>query len=100
MSVCCIWQPKYSTKEVLIATNKVGNGKNYVFFAGDRNWKDLYSYDGEKVRKYCKISTNGKIYCFCIPLSWLVSEGDLPTEYQLQRDKEYENFKKKYSKKG
>lgn len=99
MSVCCIWQPKYSTMEVLIATSKVGSGKNYVYFAGDRNRQDLYSYDGDKVRNSCKITSNGKLYCFCIPLSWLVSEGELPAQYRLQRDVEYAKFKSKFGKK-
>ena len=100
MNACCIWQPKFSTQEVLISTNKVPNGKGYLYFAGDRNHPDLYSYDGYKVKTQCKITSNGKIYCYCIPLSWLNSEGELPSDLVVMRNAEYEKFKKKYSKKG
>jgi len=96
----CIWQPKFSTQEVLIATNKVREGKNYVFFAGDRNHPDLYSYDGSKVKTQCKITSNGKIYCYCIPLSWLENEGDLPDDLKEIKEREYQNYKKRFSKKS
>lgn len=95
MNYVCIWQPKFSTQEVLVATNKVREGKNYLFFAGDRNHPDLYSYDGHKVKLNCKLTSNGKIYCYCIPLSWLENEGELPDELQTIRNQEYEKFKKR-----
>lgn len=93
--VVCIWQPKFSTQEVLVATNKVRDGKNFVFFAGDRNHPDLYSYDGTKVKQDCKVTSNGKIYCYCIPLSWLNNEGDLPKELEQIKEQEYNKFKNK-----
>lgn len=94
----CIWQPKYCTKEVLVATNKVKPGKNLVFFAGDKTYKDLYSYDGDKVRSDCKITSNGKIYCYCIPLSWLSNEGELPENLKEIQINEYNKFKSRMKK--
>lgn len=94
----CIWQPKFSTQEVLVATTKVRDGKNYVFFVADRNYMDLYSFDGNKVKKECKISSNGKILVYDIPLSWLNNEGELPQNLVSYRQQEYDKFKKKMKK--
>ena len=88
MNVTVIWQPKYCTKEVLVSTMKVRDGKNYLFFAEANSYPDLYSYDGTKVKKECNVTSNGKIYCYCIPLSWLNSEGDLPTDLIPIRERE------------
>lgn len=99
MRVTCIWQPKFSTQEVLVATTKVVEGKNYVFFAGDKNHPDLYSFDGDKVKKECKISSNGKILCYDIPLGWLNNEGELPEELVKIKEIEYQKFKTKVKKK-
>lgn len=98
-SVICIWQPKYSTKEVLVATHKVKEGKNYIFFVADRNWQDLYSFDGTKVKETCKISSNGKILVYDIPLSYLSNEGELPEKLIAYRENEYNKFKIKSKKK-
>lgn len=89
-----IWQPKFSTKEVLVAKLAVKPGKNYLYFVADRNHPDLYSYDGDKVRELGKFVFNGKIVCYAFPLDWLVSEGDLPEELEAEREKEYKKFKK------
>lgn len=91
----CMWQPKFSTREVLISTAKVREGKNYVFFACDKGHPDLYSYDGTKVKRECKITSNGKIYCYNIPLDWLENEGELPAQLVEVREKEIFNFNKK-----
>ena len=88
-----IWQMKYCTKSVLIDTSKVGYGKCYIYFVADRNYLDLYSVDGTKVRDKCDIIFNGKIYCFDVPLEWLVNEGELPKELEEQRQVQYEKFK-------
>ena len=98
MTASVIWQPKFSTQEVLVSTAKVREGKNYLFFAADRNHPDLYSYDGTKVKSECKITSNGKIYCYCIPLSWLVNEGELPEELVKVKEIELERFKKSQKK--
>lgn len=98
-NVICIWQPKYSTQEVLAATSKVRDGKNYIFFVADRNWIDLYSFDGTKVKETCKISSNGKIPVYAIPLSYLNNEGELPKKLIAFRQREYDKFKLKSKKK-
>ncbi len=98
MNAVCIWQPKFSTKVVLIDRLKVRSGKNYVFFAADVNHTSLYSYDGDKA-KTCPLTTNGKILCYNIPLDWLENEGDLPQELVAIRDREYAKFKRVNKKK-
>ena len=99
MTATVIWQPKFSTQEVLVSTLKVRDNKNYLFFVADRNHPDLYSYDGSKVKKECKITSNGKILCYNIPLSWLSNEGELPEELVKVRESEYIKFKNKVKKK-
>ena len=98
MKAVCIWQPRYWDKKVLVATDKVREGKNYVYFCADRNMQDLYSYDGTKVRNECKVCSNGKIYCYEIPLHWLVNEGDLPQELIEVKNAQYNKFKTKMNK--
>lgn len=93
-----IWQPKFSTGEVLVDKRIVRDGKNYLFFCCDRNHPDLYSYDGTKVRESKRLCTNGKIICYHFPLDWLDNEGELPEEYHVIRDREYTKFKKFASK--
>lgn len=94
MRASVIWQPKFSTKEVLVAKTNVRPGKNYLYFVADRNHLDLYSYDGSKVIEMSKFVFNGKIVCYAFPLDWLQSEGDLPEELEVEREKEYKKFKK------
>jgi len=89
-----IWQMKYCTKSVLVDTCKVNPGKCYIYFVADRNYTDLYSFDGTKVREKCNIIFNSKIYCYDVPLEWLVNEGPLPDVLEEQRKIEYEKFKK------
>ena len=88
-----IWQMKYCTQSVLVDTSKVGRDKCYIYFVADRNHKDLYSFDGAKVRDNCKIIFNSKIYCYDIPFEWLTNEGELPQELEKSREIEYERFK-------
>lgn len=97
--VICIWQPKFSTQEALVAVHRIRKGKNYIFFVADRNWMDLYSFDGDKVKQNCKISSNGKIPVYAIPLSYLNNEGALPKDLITFREKEYDKFKLKSKKK-
>lgn len=88
-----IWQIKFCTQEVLVDTSKVSNSKVYIFFVADRNHMDLYSFDGAYVRSHCKITFNGKIYCYCVPMELLVNEGELPQELVAYRESEYNKFK-------
>lgn len=99
MKASVIWQPKFSTKEVLVSKLAVKPGKNYLYFVADRNHMDLYSYDGDKVIEAGKFAFNGKIVCYAFPLDWLQSEGDLPEELEAEREKEYAKFKR-YSEKA
>ena len=94
MTAYPIWQMKYCTKSVLVDTCKVNPGKCYIYFVADRNYKDLYSFDGDRVKKECGLIYNGKIYCFDIPISWLNNEGPLTPELEKHRENEYERFKK------
>lgn len=87
-----IWQMKYCTKSVLVDTAKVSRDKVYIYFVADRNYQDLYSFDGAKVRNECKLIHNGKIYCFDVPLEMLVNEGELPSELKARREAEYQKF--------
>lgn len=96
--VSCIWSPRYWDKKVLVNKLNVKKGKCYLFFACDRNYTNLYSFDGERVLKECQLCSNGKIYCYQIPLEWLVNEGELPKELIAIRDKEYSKFKKRMHK--
>lgn len=98
MNAVCIWQPKFCTKEALVAMEKVPKGKGYLYFAADRNHPNLYSYDGEKVRSECRMVSNGKIFCYCIPLSWLVDEGELGDALESERDRQYGRFKRSMGK--
>lgn len=98
MNATCIWSPRYWDKKVLVNKLAVKRGKCYLYFACDRNYPDLYSFDGEKVLNECQLCSNGKIYCYQIPLSWLVNEGDLPQEFIKIRDKEYAKFKARQKK--
>lgn len=93
MTAYPIWQIKFCTQEVLVDTCKVSMGKIYIYFVADRNHKDLYSFDGKWVREHCKVTSNGKIYCFCVPVNALVNEGELPSELEKQREIEYAKFK-------
>ena len=78
----------------MIDTMKVSNNKVYLYFVADRNYPNLYSIDGREVRSKCKIGSNGKIYCYYVPLTMLTNEGELPEEIQKCREKEYIKFKK------
>lgn len=89
-----IWMPRYWDKKVLVDKSKVRNGKNYLYFVVDKKLPDLYSYDGTKVKDECRLTTNGKIYCYEIPLEWLNNEGELPEEFLSTKQKEFNKYQK------
>lgn len=93
-NVACIWQPKYKTREFLVADYCVADGKSYVFFSADRNWTHLYRYDGHKVLTECSKQKNGRGYVYCIPLSWLTDIGELPEQFNAEKEKSYNDYKK------
>jgi hypothetical protein len=79
---------------VLVDRKNIGSGKNYLYFVVDAKYPYLYSFDGDRVKKECKLTSNGKIYCYQIPLDWLNSEGDLPEEFLPTKNKEYQKYQK------
>jgi hypothetical protein len=66
-----IWQPRYSTKSVLVATHKIAIGVNYITFTKDKSlFGNIYKIDGNKARTYPK-QPNGSIEVYEIPMSEL-----------------------------
>ncbi len=94
MKPIVIWQPKFCTREVLVAKTSIREGKNYLFFCGDRNHPDLYSFTGTEAIEHGRWCSNGKIVCLAFSLDLLKNEGELPEEFVPIRDKEYTKFKK------
>lgn len=93
-NISCVWSPRYWDRQVLVSTQCVQPRKCYVYFAADRNYKNLYSYDGEKVMQKCPVQKNGHGTVYVIPMSWLNDEGKLPERFIPDRDAEYEKYKK------
>lgn len=94
MNASPIWMPRYWDKTVLVDRKNVRSGKNYLYFVVDSKYPDLYSYDGDKVKKECKLTSNGKIYCYQIPMDWLNSEGELPPDFLSTKDAENRKYQK------
>jgi hypothetical protein len=94
MNASPIWMPRYWDKMVLVDRKNIRPGKNYLYFVVDTKLPFLYSFDGDKVKKECKLTSNGKIYCYQIPLEWLENSGDLPEEFIKTKNKEYEKYQK------
>jgi hypothetical protein len=69
MNEILIWEPKYSTNSVLVATRKIGKD-NYIKFTKTKAYAGTYYISGEEARK-CPVVTNGRIPCFDIPMSKL-----------------------------
>lgn len=38
--------------------------------------------------------SNGKIFCYCIPLDWLVDEGELPEDEKREQARQHARFRK------
>ncbi len=98
-TIAKIYQPKYKTKEVLVHTRCVDYKRCYLFFVGDRNWKNLYSFDGARVMQECPMQKNGRGLVYVIPLDFLEDEGELPDELERERQRLYPDWKKKFTKK-
>ena len=65
-----IWQPRYSTDSVLIATHKVKNDNLVVFTKAKYLAGKEFYVSGKDIRA-CKLDTNGKIACYDVPMSFL-----------------------------
>lgn len=68
-----IMQPRWKDRTVLIATYKVGRGKNLVRFTKTKSLPDIYSCDYKDIVK-CPTQSNGRIECYAVPLSLFRTE--------------------------
>ena len=68
-----IRQPRWKDRVVLIATYKVGKGKNLVRFTQAKSLPDIYSCDYRDIVR-CPIQSNGTIDCYAVPLSLFKTE--------------------------
>ena len=69
-----IWQPKYSTDEVLIGCHHVQSGDNEIVFTKAPHLKDkIFSITGEKIRTF-KRQPNGKGEVYCVPMKELTEK--------------------------
>lgn len=70
-----IWQPKYKTDSVLIATYKV-ESENTIIFTKAKHLEGMrFHITGEKIRE-CPVTTNGRITCYDVPMKYLDKEID------------------------
>lgn len=92
MNAYGIWMPKWNTREVLIAKDRIRKGKNYIFFTEVKSMKNLYSYLGEEVVANCQLTSNGTIPCYAVPVNMLCDEGELPESLKPM----YEEMHNKY----
>jgi hypothetical protein len=66
-----IWEPKYSTNEVLIGKHHVASGMNEIVFTRAPHLEGkVYLMDGEKIRSFPK-QPNGKGFVYCVPMTEL-----------------------------
>lgn len=65
-----IFEPKYSTRSVLLACHKVADKNKIVFTKAPSMGTEPYYVPGSVVKKCPKIS-NGSIMCFSVPLDEL-----------------------------
>lgn len=65
-----IWEPKYSTKRVLLKADKVRPHNKVVFTKAPSMGTEPYYISGKIVKKYKK-EFNGQIFCHSVPLEEL-----------------------------
>jgi len=65
-----IWNPKWKTREVLIACHKVSKGQNLIRFTKCNALKGIYEASGADIMR-CPIVNNGKLDCYAVPLAML-----------------------------
>ena len=65
-----IYEPKYSTDEVLISTSKVSEYTEHylVKFVKCTKYPDWMYFSGKDIRK-CKTQPNGRGVVYCVPMS-------------------------------
>lgn len=62
-----IFEPKYSTKQVLLKASRVGTHNKIVFTKAKSMGTMPYYVSGKVVKKCPKVS-NGSIWCYSVPL--------------------------------
>lgn len=71
VNLITVWQPRYIDKKILIATNKIRHGANYVVITKDDRYKGKVFYLEGNDAFCCSKSTNGKIEVYEIPMEHL-----------------------------
>lgn len=69
-----IWEPRYSTREVLVAAHKVGL-HNLIVFTKAKSLPGEWYVSGQDVKKY-PLTDNGKIPVYTVPLTALTPMGE------------------------
>lgn len=84
-----IWEPKWKTREVLIAKNKIKKGKNLLVFTKSPSLKGrVFSFDGQSVKDACDTQKIGKGYqidCYRVPFGMLKEEEDLCYDTEVKQ---------------
>lgn len=65
-----IWQPRYSTDDVLLKATKVKTNNKIVFTKAKSLEGKTFYVSGQDVKK-CPKSYNGSITCYAVPMSKL-----------------------------
>jgi hypothetical protein len=66
-----IWEPKYSTNEVLIGAHKVLDGLNDICFTKSKALRGaVYAIQGSKIKSFPK-QKNGNGYVYVVPFGEL-----------------------------
>lgn len=65
-----IWEPRYSTKDVLLAVRKVGAHNKIVFTKSKSMGTEPYYVSGTTIKE-CKKAWNGSIDCYAVSLDKL-----------------------------
>ena len=82
-----IWQPKYKTDSVLIATYKVAPENTIIFTKAKHLEGKEYSISGADIRQF-PVVNNGKISCYDVPMSALTLVRDVKDRadyYDMER---------------
>lgn len=69
MSTIQIWNPKYSTREVLVSTKKIKDWINIIEITKDKDYAGKILKVHSDVARACRKQQNWAILVYCIPLS-------------------------------
>ena len=66
-----IWEPRYSTRSVLIAKYKVKEGINEIIFTKSKALEGkIFTIKGADIRRH-PLESNGSINCYAVPIEEL-----------------------------